>query len=285
MQGCLLLSTDWEDALAELVAGARSHLMISSPYVTGDGVAFVLRNRNPSLNLITFITDLSPTNVCDGATDPNALSSLMAGVPHLVLRHLPRLHAKVYVSDAECAIITSANLTMGGLARNYEYGIRIPDPSVVAGISCDISKYSELGALVERDSLRIYCDIANCVRAAFQKQRNSVARSLRSEFEKYLATAEEQLIRLRLAEGPMHTVFAKTIIYLLARHRAMSTEQLHPRIKAIHPDLCDDGIDRVIDGKSYGKKWKHAVRSAQQQLKKKGLLTLRDEQWTLTRPT
>jgi hypothetical protein len=282
MERCLLLSTDWKDALAELVAGARSHLMISSPYVTGDGVAFIMGNRDPCLNSVTFVTDLSPANICDGATDPNALASLMSGVPNVILRHLPRLHAKVYVSDARCAIITSANLTIGGLQRNYEYGVKIPDPTVVASIFQDISRYSELGALVGQDSLRIYCDIADRLRATYQRQRNSVTRSLRSEFEKQLAAAQDQLLRLRLAEGPMHTVFAKTIVYLLARYGALSTEQLHPRIKAIHPDLCDDTVDRVIDGKSYGKKWKHAVRSAQQQLKKRGVVILEDERWTLT---
>lgn len=283
MEGYLLLSRDWKDALAELVAGTRSHLMISSPYVTGDGIAFIIGNRHPSLNSVTFVTDLSPVNICDGATDPNALVSLMSGVPNVVLRHLPRLHAKVYVSDARCAIITSANLTIGGLDRNYEYGVKIPDPRIVESISQDISRYSELGALVARDNLQVYCDIANRVRATYQRERNSVTRSLRSEFEKHLAAAQDQLLRLRLAEGPMHTVFAKTIVYLLTRYGPLSTDQLHPRIKAIHPDLCDDNIDRIIDGKSYGKKWKHAVRSAQQQLKKKGLAILENDRWTLTR--
>lgn len=282
MEGCSLLSTDWKEALGELVAGARSHLMISSPYVTGDGVEFIMGHRDTSLHSVTFVTDLSPTNICDGATDPNALASLMSAVPNVILRHLPRLHAKVYVSDTKCAIITSANLTIGGLQRNYEYGLKIPDPTVVASIYHDISRYSELGALVGRDNLQVYCDIADRVRATYQRQRNSVTRSLRSEFEKQLAAAQDQLLRLRLADGPMHTVFAKTILYLLARYGPLSTEQLHPRIKAIHPDLCDDTIDRIIDGKSYGKKWKHAVRSAQQQLKKRGLVILRDERWTLT---
>lgn len=88
-------------------------------------------------------------------------------------------------------------------------------------------------------------------------------------------------MRLRLAQGPMHTVFAKTILYLLTRYGPLSTDQLHSKIRAIHPDLCDDTVDRVIDGKSFGKKWKHAVRSAQQQLKKRSLVTLEGEHWHL----
>ncbi len=284
MEECVLLSTDWKSALAELVSHTRSHLMIASPYVTGEGVAFLMDNRSPTLHSITFVTDLSPTNVCDGATDPNALGVLMAGVPSVTVRHLPRLHAKVYVGDARCAIITSANLTIGGLQRNYEYGVKVLDPAVAASVFRDISKYSELGAFVARENLQVYCDLANRLRATYRRERQSASRALRVEFETHLAEAQDELLRLRLAEGPMHTVFAKTIQYLLGAHGPLTTEQLHPRIKSIHPDLCDNGVDRVIDGKSYGKKWKHAVRSAQQQLKRQGLVILDDDRWRLTAP-
>jgi hypothetical protein len=86
---------------------------------------------------------------------------------------------------------------------------------------------------------------------------------------------------LRLASGPIHTVFARTIQYVLTSHGPMSTARLHPIIRAIHPDLCDDSVDRVIDGKRFGKKWKHAVRTAQQQLKKRGVVCYEDGSWRL----
>jgi hypothetical protein len=57
---------------------------------------------------------------------------------------------------------------------------------------------------------------------------------------------------------------------------------MNPMIQRIHADLCDDSIDRVIDGEHFGKKWKHAVRTAQQQLKKRGEIHLRDGRWHLT---
>jgi hypothetical protein len=284
MNACMLLGRDWKHALSELIAGTRSRLTLSSPYVTADGVSFVLNSLGSSknsLSALTFLTDLSPTNICDGATDPSALASLMSSLHNVTLRHLPRLHAKVYISDASCAIVTSANLTSGGLERNYEYGLKIADAAVVSSVLQDVSRYSELGALVTQGDLRTYCDIAERVRAVYQKERDSVARSVRSEFQRQCAAAQDQLMRLRLAQGPMHTVFAKTILYLLTRYGPLSTDQLHSKIRAIHPDLCDDTVDRVIDGKSFGKKWKHAVRSAQQQLKKRSLVTLEGEHWHL----
>jgi len=65
----------------------------------------------------------------------------------------------------------------------------------------------------------------------------------------------------------------------------MSTDELNPLIQKIHPDLCDDSVDRVIDGRHFGKKWKHAVRTAQQYLKRTGQIELREGLWHLkTRP-
>lgn len=38
----------------------------------------------------------------------------------------------------------------------------------------------------------------------------------------------------------------------------------------MHPDVCDDAVDRVIKGRLYGKSWIRDVRNAQQHLKSKG---------------
>ncbi len=57
------------------------------------------------------------------------------------------------------------------------------------------------------------------------------------------------------------------------------TIELHPLIQHIHPDLCDDSIDRVIEGVHFGKKWKHYVRNAQQALRRKGLIDFDGQRW------
>ncbi len=69
------------------------------------------------------------------------------------LFHLSKLHAKVYVADTKRAIVTSGNLTRGGLDINYEYGIRIDEPCAVARIREDLLDYSKLGAAVSMERL------------------------------------------------------------------------------------------------------------------------------------
>jgi len=280
-----VLSRDWKGELQNIFLQARNDIIISSPYVTERGTNFVLANLRQEVKAkikLRILTNLSPVNICQGSTDPVALKLLALALPHFTLLHLPKLHAKVYVVDQKIAIVTSANLTAGGLEHNYEYGIKISELLIVKEIAQDIISYSDLGAMISPQNLDNYSHIADRLRNTYKKQQNSIVKSVRKEFEKEILSAEDELIRMRLSGGAMHTVFAKTILYLLKRYGPLPTEQMHPKIEVIHPDLCDNNIDRVIDGKHFGKKWKHAVRTAQQQLKKTGLIFLSGDRWTLS---
>lgn len=280
-----LLGESWSGRLGSLIGSAQSEVVISSPFVTYEGIEFVLSNLPPlffAAGNLTFLTNLSPINLIQGATDPNALYELFARGPATRLFHLPRLHAKVYITDARQAIITSGNLTLGGLAKNYEYGVLISDADVAARARRDIVSYTALGAEIDQPTLLTYCSAIDLAREAFREQQASVSRNVQDKFREAFQAADDELIRVRLAEGSMHAVFAKTIMFLLDRHGPLSTEQLHPLIEQIHPDLCDNTMDRVIDGKRYGKKWKHAVRTSQQHLKSQGLITLVDGKWRIS---
>ena len=280
-----LVGRNWNHALARLVASVKTELLISSPYVTQDGIDLITVNLPPSTRnagRLRFLTDLSPLNICQGSTDPRALQSLTEAVSNVQLTHLPRLHAKVYVADSDRAIVTSGNLTHAGLLLNYEYGLEITDHTIVEAVQRDVATYSELGAAVLPQRLAAYCQIVDRVRATYRRQQATIVKSVRQEFNEAFRIAEDELIRLRLTGGALHTVFAKTILYLLQNRGPLTTTDLHPMIEAIHPDLCDNTIDRVIDGKRFGKKWKHAVRTAQQQLKKQELVRLVGNRWMIT---
>lgn len=167
-----LLGRNWNDALDRLVASVKTELLVSSPYVTQEGVNLVaanlsLRTRNEAR--LRFLTDLSPLNICQGVTDPRALQSLTEAISSVQITHLPRLHAKVYVADSDRAIVTSGNLTNGGLLLNYEYGLEIADHTTVRAVQRDIAAYSELGAVVLPQRLTAYCQITDRVRATYRR--------------------------------------------------------------------------------------------------------------------
>lgn len=277
-----LLKNDWQHTLSELISSARNEIVISSPFVTIDGVRFVQQRLSEPFRksgAFNFVTNLSPINQIQGVTDPAALRTLSDNLPQLAIYHLPRLHAKAYIFDNQTAVITSGNLTSGGLNQNYEYGVLVTDSAITAEARNDILDYADLGTQISREQLVLYCAVVEEAANAFKQQQLSVSKIARERFEAALQTASDELLRLRLSEGTLHAVLNRTVLYLLNRHESMSTEKLHLHIQQIHPDLCDDSVDRVINGVHFGKKWKHAVRTSQQYLKQKGLIELVDGRW------
>jgi hypothetical protein len=285
MSSMRLLKGNWQASLADVVNSATKELLISSPFVTQEGVDFILANLRSNFKYegeLIFVTNLSPINLIQGSTDPNSLRKFTQQLSAVRIHHVSRLHAKTYISDARKAIITSGNLTGGGLRLNYEYGILLEESEASNEAHTDILDYANLGARIGNVELNQYCLAADEAKKAYQKQQNSITQTAKRYFEETLQAANDELIRFQLADGAIHTVFEKTILYLLRKHHELSTEEIHPLVKGIHPDLCDDSVDRVIGGRHFGKKWKHAVRTAQQHLRKKGIIELgRNGKWSL----
>lgn len=278
-----ILGGQWRDALASLVATTRKRLLIASPFISDEGARFVVECLTPGFRAsgaCELITDLSPAHIADGSLDPGAVIAIASAAASTV-RHLPGLHAKVYVSDI-AAIVTSGNLTASALYRNIECGVLTRDPASVSEIHALFDDHRATGGAIPMDGLRRYAAIATEVRDSTVRQREAGDPRLRAALNELSRRAEDELTLLRLAGEPVHAVFVKTIRHLLATHGPLTTDQLHAHVQRLHPDLCDDNVDRVINGESFGKKWKHAVRTAQQRLKETNAAMLEDGRWSLT---
>jgi hypothetical protein len=214
-----------------------------------------------------------------GVTDVAALLRVAEAFP-TDIRFLPSLHAKVYVADSERAVVTSSNMTTNGLARNFEYGVLLDEPGLVSQVQRDISDYANLASPVSASELRAFAQIVHDLRSLRQEAERKWRGSVRREFDKRIAQADHMILRVRAAGRAPHAIFADAILHFL-RRRPASTQELHQWVQSVHPDLCDDTVDRVIDGKHFGKKWKHAVRTAQQYLKRQGRIELRENRWQL----
>ena len=53
------------------------------------------------------------------------------------IKNYQSLHSKIYIFDDSNAVITSGNLTYGGLINNYEYGVLIKDENDVKNVLSD----------------------------------------------------------------------------------------------------------------------------------------------------
>ncbi len=279
-----LLGRTWYSELARLVSETENDLVICSPFVGSAGVELVLKHLPTQFQCrgeLLFVTNLSTRNMIQSVTDPRAVLSLATSTQRSSVVHLPGVHSKVYISDSSKAIVTSGNLTAGGLYRNLESGVLVTDRDFVDRLRNQMDEFKNLGAGIPNAKLNSYCDALEQVIPRWNQAQRETETAARLEFEETLQSIDDDLIRQRLAGGTVSSVFARTIEYLLRSRGPLTTVEIHPEIAILHPDLCDDSVDRVIDGQSFGKKWKHAVRSAQQLLKSKGVIANDEGRWRL----
>lgn len=274
-----LIRSPWWNCFDEMVGATTGELLVCSPFVGAEPCG-TIRRRLASNARLTLVTNLCRENLVSGSTDALAIASLCESRSASEVLFLPGLHAKVYVSDDREAVVTSANLTSGGLRRNIEYGIRVRDSASVSQVRTDMQEFGRLGTRMTTAELRRLGEIAAELRDIQRDAEKSVRANVRAEFARRVAEADDEVLRMRAAGRAPHAIFADAILHLL-RHGPSTTDWLHQQIRGIHPDLCDDAVDRVIDGKQFGKKWKHAVRTAQQDLKKRRLVEYQAGQWRL----
>lgn len=267
-----LLSSPFAPKFDGFINSLKENCFICSPYITVAPVkrlVSVLEKKHLHNKIsVKILTDLSGGNIVLGSTDLDALIFLKQKIRNSEIVYLPRIHAKIYISDESLAIISSANFTDGGAFRNFEYGVQLNDPSLIRQVSKDITEYSTLGTSVNLSNLSDLQNQVQEIRSVVREEHRSITKKLRSISIKLQRKIEEDLIRIRTYGKTAHAIFAETILYLLSRHD-MGTNELNQYIGAIHTDLCDDNLELIIDGKHFGKSWKHQVRSAQVFLKRK----------------
>ncbi len=280
MQAYECISFPAEQGIIQVAQNARYRLFISVPYLNDYGVATILKHAHvPELWLLT---NLEIRNLVNATLDVSALLRLWDRLP-LRVSSLGKLHAKVYIADDKMAMITSANLTRGGLKENYEYGVILRDEPIVATILNDMLAYFNLGNIFDRKAVAsLRADVEQLQALQQQLDKSTKTRRLRRAITEREHALKEKMLVNRIREGrTINAIFSETIAYLLRTRGPLSTQELHGFIQSIHPDICDDTIDRVINGQHFGKKWKHLVRNAQQFLKRKGDIVYREGKWYL----
>ncbi len=279
-----LVRSPWTGNLCELLSLVNEDLLIACPFVKRSGTEHILteldRRGLRETVRVGLITDLRPESVLAGSMDIEALVELGKNIPNFHLTHLPGVHAKVYVADLKMAIVTSGNLTHSGLRGNVEYGVALSEKSVVRQVREDFEGFESLGASISTLGIATLSLEMRDLKILFSQAQKSIRQQARRLFEERLEDAHVQLIRHRVGAGTTHAIFADTIKFLLGKG-PLRTSEIHPLVQAIHPDLCDDSVDRTIDGVNFGKRWKHNVRTAQQHLKRRGVVSFDGHRWRL----
>lgn len=285
MNDILLSISPIQPHLASLIENCTSSLTIASPYIKTAAVDWLIKIKPSSLHRIQVLTNLSVENVLSKSLDINALKNLIAAFDETTIFSLPSLHAKVFITDETSAFITSANLTMGGLRNNYEYGIVLQNRAEVQTIVQDMQAYMALGNSVNFAFLeRIEEQIIKLETLQRYALKNPAIQAFNREVVQSKNEIQDLLFARRLENGgSINSIFTKTILMLLKRQpKGLATPEIHVQIQNLHPDICDDLIDRVVNGQHFGKRWKHYVRRAQEYLREKNLIYRENGIWRLS---
>lgn len=123
----------------ELVAQSKKSIKITSPFVKENicNELLALKSKDVELELITSFKLMS---IYSGSLDLSGLENII--ISKGVVKNYPKLHSKIYLFDDKKAIITSGNLTNGGLLNNYEYGIFTTRTEIVSKIVTDFLSIS-----------------------------------------------------------------------------------------------------------------------------------------------
>lgn len=121
-----IIRSPWENIFLEQLKNAKKNIYLASPFIKLQTAKTIAANCRKSLD-VRFISSFKLANFYRGASDLDALR--VFNTNRVRQKSVHNLHAKFFVFD-KTAIITSGNLTPGGLKNNIEYGIMLKDSLV-----------------------------------------------------------------------------------------------------------------------------------------------------------
>ena len=279
-----LVRSPWDSAFLDLVSKAERNLLLVSPFIKSQSTQRIVtelsrRGIRDKIRVVG-LTNLRAESALNGATDLEALVQLGNALPQLELTHIPGLHAKVYAADEKMAVITSANLTEPGIRDNLEYGVALTDPHFVQQVRRDFENYARLGARILPADVEALLGETRELKELLRAAEKSIHAKARKAFREKLKATQDRILRHRARGKTTQSLLCEAILFSLSKGPLPTTE-LHPLVQRLQPDLCNDSIDRVIEGVHFGKRWKHHVRSAQQRLKREGRIRFDGQLWHL----
>ncbi len=121
-----IIKSPWQNTFINLLKEARRKVYLASPFIKKQTANLIVDNARSGLD-IRYINSFKLNNFYRGASDLDALRAFDDF--RVKQKNAHNLHAKFFIFDDK-AIITSGNLTPGGLRNNIEYGILIKDKLV-----------------------------------------------------------------------------------------------------------------------------------------------------------
>ncbi len=185
-------------ALTRLLEQCQEEVCCSMPFVSVEGGRLLLdaldrrayKNSRPRIKVL--LAD-EPACYLSGHLDLDALQAVCRTFPTEYHAYGDGLHAKVLIADRRAALVTSANLTGGGMRNNFELGLLIRERSLVQEICNEFDR-----AWKDAQELTV-TDIAE--RSAWAKQNPSPTQAVDFPFRKKIRWRPLTTVGSRTAAG------------------------------------------------------------------------------------
>lgn len=123
-----IIKSPWENTFLNLLKDAKTNVYLASPFIKVQTASLISENIRRGVDF-RYINSFKLAHFHTGASDLEALR--IFSKKKCRQKSVHNLHAKLFIFD-NAAIITSGNLTPGGLRNNLEYGVLIRDEMVAA---------------------------------------------------------------------------------------------------------------------------------------------------------
>lgn len=261
-----VIAWGWADRLSELSASASRAVHICSPFVTRSGTAQVLDVTADGIDL-KLLASFNAACFRSGYSETGAFRDIIQRGGEV--RNCQRLHAKVYLFDDDAAVVTSANLTGGGLRANRECGVLVQERQLVGEVAAyfsDLWRDEDTGA-IRSDTLDAIDDILRRVPPPSEAEQQAVREAEESLSELVLEQAEARLNES--LTGWRGAVF-KVLTRIDARSFELSdvydyvpelarqypdNENVKAKIRQQLQELRDLGLIKFLGGGYYRKLW------------------------------
>jgi len=121
-----ILKSPWENTFCELLEKSKDAVFLASPFIKLQTARLITKHTSRDIDF-RYINSFKLSNFHRGASDLEALKLLSK--KGFRQKNVHNLHAKFFIFD-HIAVITSSNLTPGGLKNNLEYGVLLQDEPV-----------------------------------------------------------------------------------------------------------------------------------------------------------
>ncbi|GBE00100.1 type-2 restriction enzyme DpnI [bacterium BMS3Abin07] len=269
-----ILKSPWKSDFIRLVKGARKSIHLASPYIKKDIALLIVDHANPNIK-INYLNSFKLSNFYRGASDLEAIEILHNNNVNLKSYH--QLHAKVFIFDGKKSVVTSGNLTSGGLLHNYEYGLLVDDAELSSKITDDyqnIFRDKELTGRITIDVINKASQILRSVpkerKTRFQLEDKELFKRVPVEeidADKYEGGVDSIRANLKGWEKDVFDVLNEINLDIF---KLKDVYKYEDRLKSLHPRnryvkdkirqqlqvLRDLGLLQFLGGGVYRKLWK-----------------------------